>query len=146
MLSSNHAFIIENDIPANRWKGGYVFGVWQIFICSVYFHAPWPLTWRARPDRITVVCFKIVGLFDHESPLVVTPLNSLYGSLYVTLCFVLCPFDFGVLSIYFCILSSLFVYMLHILNDAIHEGEPRWRTNEEKKKQRKYISILIHPS
>ena len=28
----------------------------------------------------------------------------------MTLCFVLCPFDFGVLTIYFCMLSSLFVY------------------------------------
>ena len=35
---------------------------------------------------------------------------NLYGSLYVTLCFVLCPFDFDVLTIYFCMLSFLFVY------------------------------------
>ena len=77
MLSSNYAFIIENDFPANRWKGGYVFGVWQFFICNVYFHASWPLTRRAGPDKIPVVCFEIVGLFNHESPLVVTPLNSL---------------------------------------------------------------------
>ena len=28
-------------------------------------------------EWIPVVCFEIVGLFDHESPLVVTPLNSL---------------------------------------------------------------------
>ena len=26
-------------------------------------------TRRARPDRIPVVCFEIVGLFDHEPPL-----------------------------------------------------------------------------
>ena len=44
----------------------------------VYFHASWPLTRRARPFRIPVVCFEIVGLFDQdEPPLVVTPLNSL---------------------------------------------------------------------
>ena len=52
-----------------------------------------------------------------------------YGSLYVTLCFALCPFDFGVLTIHFCILCT----MLHILNGAIHEVVPRWRTNEERK-------------
>ena len=69
MLCSNYAFIFENDIPANRHKGGYVFGVWQFFICNVYFHASWPLTRRARPERIPVVCFEMVGLFDHESPL-----------------------------------------------------------------------------
>ena len=51
----------------------------------------------------------------------------------MTLCFVLCPFDFGVLTIYFCMLSSLFVYNVAILNGAIHEVEPRWRTNEERK-------------
>ena len=47
----------------------------------------------------------------------------------MTLCFELCPFDFGVLSIYFCILCT----MMHILNGAIHEVEPRWRTIEERK-------------
>ena len=36
---------------------------------------------RVRPDRIPVVCFEIVGLFDHESPLVVTPLITLANSL-----------------------------------------------------------------
>ena len=36
----------------------------------------WPLTRRARPDRIPVACFEIVGLFDHESPLLVTPLKT----------------------------------------------------------------------
>ena len=81
MLSSNYAFIIENDIPANRWKGGYAFWVWQFFICNVYFHAPWPLTRRARPDRIPEVCFEIVGLFYHESPLLATPLKTLANCL-----------------------------------------------------------------
>ena len=51
-------------------------------------------------------------------------MSEKYGSLYVTLCFVLCRFDFDVLTFYFCIL-------LHILNGVIHEVEPRWRRNEE---------------
>ena len=44
----------------------------------------------------------------------------------MTLCFVLCRFDFGVLTFYFCILSFLFCVMclmLFILNGAIHEVE-----------------------
>ena len=53
----------------------------EFFICNVYFHASWPPTRRARPDRIPVFCFVIVGLFDHESPLVVTPLKTLANSL-----------------------------------------------------------------
>ena len=78
MLSSNYAFIIENDIPANAERAVmYLEFDNFFFICNVYFHASWPLTRRARPDRIPVVCFEIVGLFGHESPLVVTPLNSL---------------------------------------------------------------------
>ena len=60
---------------------GHVFGVWQFFICNVYFHASWPLTRRVQPDRIPVVCFEIVGLFDHESPLVVSLLKTLENSL-----------------------------------------------------------------
>ena len=36
---------------------------------------------RVRTDRIPVVCFEIVGLFDHESSLVVTPLITLANSL-----------------------------------------------------------------
>ena len=47
----------------------------------------------------------------------------------MTLCFVLCPFDFGILNVVFSVLCT----MLHILNGAIHEEEPRWRTNEERK-------------
>ena len=47
----------------------------------------------------------------------------------MTLGFVLCPFDFGVLTIEFSVLCT----MLHILNVALHEVEPRWRTNEERK-------------
>ena len=52
-----------------------------------------------------------------------------YGSLYVTLCFELCPFDFGVLTIEFSVLCT----MLHILNGALHVVEQRWKTNEERK-------------
>ena len=58
---------------------GHVFGVRQFFICCIcnlYFHASWPPSLRARPDG-----FEIVGLFDHESPLVVTPLITLANSL-----------------------------------------------------------------
>ena len=47
----------------------------------------------------------------------------------MTLSFVLCRFDFGVLTFYFCILCI----MLHISNGVIHEVEPRWRSNEERK-------------
>ena len=36
---------------------------------------------------------------------------------------VFCVIDFDVLTFYFCILCI----MLHILNGAIHEVEPRWR-------------------
>ena len=53
----------------------------------------------------------------------------IYGSLYVTLCFVLCPFDFGILTIEFSVLCT----MVHILNGALHEVEPRRKTNEERK-------------
>ena len=42
------------------------------YVHNVYFHASWPPTRRTRPDRIPVVCFEIVGLFDHESPLTLT--------------------------------------------------------------------------
>ena len=48
-----------------------------------------------------------------------------YGSLYVTLCFVL--LISALLYVEFPVLCT----MLHILNGAIHEIEPRWRTNEE---------------
>ena len=67
-------FIIENDIPAKDMLSGHVFGFCQFFICNVYFPLSWPPTRRVRPNRIPVVCFEIVGLFDHESPLEVTPM------------------------------------------------------------------------
>ena len=51
-----------------------------------------------------------------------------YGSLYVTLCFVFRRFNYLTLYVAFSVLCT----MLHILNGAIHEVEPRWRTNEER--------------
>ena len=59
-----------------------------------------------------------------------------YGSLYVTLCFVLRRFDFGVLTFDFRILSFLFCIlftMLFSLNGAIHEVETRYRQNDGRK-------------
>ena len=59
-----------------------------------------------------------------------------YGSLYVTLCFVLCRFDFGVLTFYFRILSFLLCVrctMLFILNGAIHEVETKYRLKDGRK-------------
>ena len=52
-----------------------------------------------------------------------------YGCLYVTLCFVFRRFNYLLLYVKFSVLCT----MLLILNDAIHEVEPRWRTNEERK-------------
>ena len=52
----------------------------------------------------------------------IMPESLLYGSLYVTLYFVLCRFDFRDLTFYFRILSFLFFVlcmMLFILNGAI---------------------------
>ena len=57
-----------------------------------------------------------------------------YGSLYVTLCFVLWRFDFGVLTFNFRILSFLFCVlctMLFILNGAIHEVEARYKYRQK---------------
>ena len=67
-----------------------------------------------------------------------------YGSLYVTLCFVLCPFDFGVLTIYFCILSSLFVYNVAHFKRRNSRGRAKMENKRGKKDES--ISILIHPS
>ena len=47
---------------------------------------------------------------------------------------VFCVINFDVLTFYFCILCI----MLHVLNGAIHEVEPRWRRGES-------ISIVMHP-
>ena len=67
-----------------------------------------------------------------------------YGSLYVTLCFVLCPFDFGVLTIYFCILSSLFVYNVAHFKRRNSRGRAKMENKRGKKDEN--ISIFIHPS
>ena len=59
-----------------------------------------------------------------------------YGSLYVTLCFVLRRFDFGVLTFYFRILSFLFCVlftMLFTLNGAIYEVVTRYRRTDGRK-------------
>ena len=66
-----------------------------------------------------------------------------YGSLYVTLCFVLCPFDFGVLTIYFCMLSSLFVYNVAHFKRRNSRGRAKMENKRGKKDES--ISILIHP-
>ena len=67
-----------------------------------------------------------------------------YGSLYVTLCFVLCPFDFGVLTIQFCMLSSLFVYNVSHFKWRNSRGRAKMENKRGKKDES--ISILIHPS
>ena len=69
-----------------------------------------------------------------------------YGSLYVTLCFVLWRFDFGVLTFDFHILSFLFCVlctMLFILNGAIHEVETRYRRKDGRKRSCKYFNAFI---
>ena len=62
----------------------------------------------------------------------------------MTLCFVLCPFDFGVLTISFCMLSSLFLYNVA----HFKRRNSRGRANMENKRGKKdeSIRILIHQS
>ena len=75
--------------------------------------------------------------FMHFYPLHHRDAFNAYGSLYVTLCFVLWRFDFGVLIFYFHILSFLFCIlcaMLFILNGAIHEVETRYRRKDGRKR------------
>ena len=83
-----------------------------------------------------------------EFPAIVSPCPTMkftnYGSLYVTLCFVLCPFDFGVLSIHFCMLCSLFVYNVAHFKRRNSRGRAKMENNRGKKDES--ISILIHPS
>ena len=62
----------------------------------------------------------------------------IYGSLYVTLCFVLCHFNYLLLYVEFSVLCT----MMHILNGANHKVEARWRTNEERK-TRVYVFLFI---
>ena len=62
--------------------------------------------------------------------------SGIHGSLYVTLCFVLFRFEFGVSTFYFRILSFLLCVlctMLFILNGAIHEVETRCRRKDGRK-------------
>ena len=69
-----------------------------------------------------------------------------YGSLYVTLCFVLWRFDFRVLTFYFHILSFLFCVlctMLFILNGAIHEVKTGYRRKDGRKRSCKYFNAFI---
>ena len=64
----------------------------------------------------------------------------------MTLCFVLCRFDFGVLTFCFSILSFLFCVlftMLFILNDAIHEAETRYRRKDGQRRSCKYFNVFI---
>ena len=64
----------------------------------------------------------------------------------MTLCFVLCRFDFGVLTFNFRILSFLFCVlcsMLFILNGAIYEVETRYRRKDGRKRSCKYFNAFI---
>ena len=62
----------------------------------------------------------------------------------MTLCFVLCPFDFDVLSIHFCMLCSLFVYNVAHFKRRNSRGRAKMENNRGKKDES--ISIFIHPS
>ena len=69
-----------------------------------------------------------------------------YGSLYVTLCFVLWRFDFGVLTFYSHILSFLFCVLctiLFILNGTIYEVKTRYRRKDGRKRSYKYFNAFI---
>ena len=61
----------------------------------------------------------------------------------MTLCFVLCPFDFGVLTVYFCMLSSLFVYNVAHFKRRNSRGRAKMENKRGEKDES--ISILIHP-
>ena len=62
----------------------------------------------------------------------------------MTMCFVLCPFDFGVLTILFCMLSSLFVY--NVARFKLRNSRGRAKMENKLGKKDESISILIHPS
>ena len=84
--------------------------------------------------------------FDHQLCLLFSYLYGTYGSLYVTLCFVLWRFDFCVLTFDFHILSFLFCVlctMLFILNGAIHEVETRYRRKDWRKRSCKNFNAFI---
>ena len=55
----------------------------------------------------------------------------------MTLCFVLCPFDFGVLSIHFCMLCSLFVYNVAHFKRRNSRGRAKME-NKPRKVRREY--------
>ena len=57
----------------------------------------------------------------------------------MTLCYVLCPFDFGVLTIEFSVLCT----MLQIFKRRTSRGRAKMENKQEKKDES--ISILIHP-
>ena len=56
---------------------------------------------------------------------------------------VFCPFDFGVLTIYFCMLSSLFVY--NVAHFKRRNSRGRAKVENKRGKKDESISILIHP-
>ena len=58
----------------------------------------------------------------------------------MTLCFVLCPFDFDVLSIHFCVLCSLFVYNVAHFKRRNSRGRAKMEDNRGKKDES--ISII----
>ena len=62
----------------------------------------------------------------------------------MTLRFVLCPFDFGVLTIYFCMFSSLFVYNVAHFKRRNSQGKAKMENKRGKKNES--ISILINSS
>ena len=57
----------------------------------------------------------------------------------MTLCFVLCPFDFGVLTIYFCVFYN-------IAHFKRHNSRGRAKMEIKRGKKSESISVLIHPS
>ena len=57
----------------------------------------------------------------------------------MTLCFVLCPFDFGVLTIYFCMLNSLFVYNVA----HFKRRNSRGRAKMENKREYTYFNSSV---
>ena len=59
----------------------------------------------------------VMALGGVSSFLRLKDVTTKYGSLYVTLCFVLCRFYFGVLTFYFRILSFLFICSVY---DVVH--------------------------
>ena len=91
-------------------------------------------------DEMSLIRPGIKGLYQLSQNI-----SLLYGSLYVTLCFVLWRFDFGVLTFYFHILSFLFCVlctMLFILNGAIHEVKTRYRRKDGRKRSCKYFNAF----